>query len=96
MKIEIERTDNGFIFKHTSGDPDQDGVMVYEERESHEDDFIDLDTLQSLLFAVCESFGYYGSKHDRRRLFVKIVNQFDKNGKEVIDEPDTGDNIQGD
>lgn len=79
MKVEIERIDNGFILNHISGDAEQAGVMVFEEQESHKDAFTDLATLQRLLYCVCEAFGYHGSKHDKRRLFVRIENQHEEN-----------------
>ena len=89
MKITIERLSNGYLI--CGGDEQQ---AVYQHINEEED--ICLNALQGAIYDILERLGYHGSKHDRRRLFVNIINQFDENGKEVINEPDSGDNIQGD
>lgn len=63
MKLTIERVSNGFITKG-------------EQTEVHaEGGDSELEALQSLLYSVLEWAGYYGSKHDAQRLFVRIEKQ---------------------
>lgn len=63
MKLQIEHTINGYILQ------DSEGKKVFEEDEN------ELKALQYLLYSVCESLGYFGSKHDAERLFIEIRKQ---------------------
>lgn len=64
MKLTIERASNGFILS---------GEEVHEVVQEKEDS--ELEALQTLLYSVLDWAGYYGSKHDAQRLFVRIEKQ---------------------
>jgi hypothetical protein len=88
MKVTVEKLANGFLINDEEGQ-----ASVYQYKNEEED--ICLDALKETVYDILERLGYFGSKHHARRLFVKIINQLDKEG-EIANEPDKGDNIQGD
>lgn len=66
MKLTIEKVDNGFIVC---------GDELHEVYSDKYDEDLELKTLQSMLYSILEHFGYYGSKHDHERLFIRIEKQ---------------------
>ncbi len=63
-KLIIEQVSNGWITRHEEG-AEVHCIDVDKELEG----------MQSLLYSVLEFCGYYGSKHDERRLFIRIERQ---------------------
>ena len=74
--LRITKVDNGFVLSWDE-EADEDHIiprsLVVEESAHHE--FSEIDAMQRLLWEVMEHFGYYGSKHDKKRLFVRIEEQ---------------------
>lgn len=77
MKITIETTDNGYIVTGPHPNADREMTEVFEEKETG--DKFDVFCLRRVLWSVLELIGYYGSDHDKRRLWVRII----KNGRET-------------
>lgn len=72
-KIEIVKVENGYTvrWEEENNDPIPKTVIktaVYEERGDAD---TDLETLTDLTYHVWELLGYYGSKHDKERLWIK-------------------------
>jgi hypothetical protein len=68
----IERVDNGYIvYLCPSSSPDNDGpdVYVFEEEDSEHGE---LEALASAFRNIQDHFGKGGSKHDAKRLWVKV------------------------
>lgn len=68
MKVEIEVLDNGLIVR--SGSEGEPEFTVHEFKNYDED--ICLDALESALYQVINGLGYFGSKHDARRLSIEV------------------------
>lgn len=87
----IQRVSNGFIITNCAADEEeQDNTIliesdtpeaVYDRELSQCSMSTDLNAFKNLLLEVCEFFGYSGSKHDKCRLEIKIINQ--ETGKEA-------------
>ncbi len=74
-EITIRKVQNGF---RLSWYEDIDEGQVKEQElvvEEPDTEFGEIEAMQSLLYAVKEYFGHYGSKHDKKRLFINIEDQ---------------------
>lgn len=68
MKLEIDRTDNGYIASWwEDGDDCIQHQMVFEETEKEHGE---IECFQHLLWFMTEYFGMIGSKHDARRISI--------------------------
>lgn len=78
--ITIKRTDNGCVVTY---DPEneEDHVdslcFIFDTTTREKEDLVGL---QTALYQIMEWMGYYGSKHDKYRLFIKME---DQEGNEV-------------
>jgi len=72
--VEIEKVDNGYIVSipnFIDGNGNEYAAnFVYEEDE--QDKFGDLKAFSEALWELVDFFGQYGSKHDAKRLRIKI------------------------
>lgn len=64
MKITIKPCRNGATVSYDDGEN--------ENSEAYKFDSEELDDLRHLLYDIVEVLGYYGSKYDRERLYIKI------------------------
>ena len=71
--ITIQQAQNGYLYTNEYANDNKE-VSVYQD-DDHCDDEHDLDNLMSLLYKIIEDLGCIGSKHDKRRIRVEIVNQ---------------------
>lgn len=67
--IEVTKVDNGFYYR----DRESDICGVFEE--SPDDAFGEQEAFASMARQLAESFGIYGSKHDKKRLLIEVVEQ---------------------
>ena len=65
--LSIRIAQNGFILKDY-GDYDIEQVFEIDENKS-----IDCEAVQKLLYAVIDSLGVSGSKHDEERIRIEII-----------------------
>jgi len=61
-RLTITKVDNGFYLVKSNDDPP---YVIQEDENDH------LRAYEELCWKVLEYFGYYGSKHDPERLFVR-------------------------
>lgn len=69
--VNISSEDNGFVVKFISGD--EKYTMVYQEKDNTEPSDIEHDKehVHNMLWDILEYFGMSGSKHDKKRLYIK-------------------------
>lgn len=69
--VNISSEDNGFVVKFISGD--EKYTMVYQEKDNTEPSGIESDKehVHNMLWDILEYFGMSGSKHDKKRLYIK-------------------------
>lgn len=82
-KLEIEVCENGFILTNIDTNYPEEltrYVFSYEDNE--------LTCVVSLLHAIQDCLGYYGSKHDLERIFIRKEIQGEYDGREEAEEVD--------
>lgn len=93
-KVSIERVENGFLVSYPSNDleslPNMREMIPF-KGTGHTKDVSHYYTLLHLCYSVLGSFELYGSKHDKYRLDIRVVDQesgkeVDETGKEFPDE----------
>ena len=74
-EINIRKVENGFVLSWE--EELEDRILIGKESivEDLDTDFSEIETLQRLLWEITEHFGYYGSKHDKKRLCIEIEDQ---------------------
>ena len=81
--MKITRANNGFIVETKD-----DGIVLKNLFENRDDsnhinnhrDFEDLKIWREMLYFIMENFGYYPSKHDDKRIVIRIE---DRDGNDV-------------
>ena len=68
-RLIIKKVGNGYILRGHFGDSDFETEVVHEVMEGED---AEIDTMELVLWDVIEYFGMCGSKHDKRRLRVRI------------------------
>lgn len=70
-ELNIKRVENGFVVINYN--EDEGGVVereyVFEQKDN------ELEAMVDVLNFIQDHFGYYGSKHDKERIFVEIKKQ---------------------
>ena len=89
-KLEIRKVNNGYVLRGKFGDSELITEEVIEEKD--EDIYsqdsnryllaYDLTAMKDVLYLIMEYFGTFHSKHNRRNLEVRII---DENNKEIED-----------
>jgi hypothetical protein len=72
MKLTIETASNGYVLSYDDELDDKTIEKKYIVVEEDPESADDCDTTQSLLGAIVEHFGLWGSKHDPRRISIEI------------------------
>jgi hypothetical protein len=72
QELDIEKVSNGYIV--TEWDENEEGEQIDRQTVIEEPDTEtgELEAMQNLLWFVCETFGVYYSKHNKRNLVIEI------------------------
>ena len=78
----IKEADNGWVISYPSNNTEGITTEVVEYPEhSDEGDKEYEEAVERLLYRVMQSIGVWGSKHNKYRTFIKVVNQSDEDEK---------------
>jgi hypothetical protein len=89
MEIVIKSVENGYTLTVPAISADESTTThVFQIDDMKEDG--ELDASLELLYALIDQLGVYGSKHDKRRLRVEIVNQNEDEELSRLPEEDDG------
>ena len=70
MKTTIEQVDNGFIITIPDYEGTSDTVKIV--HECSDEEFSEVDAFEAVLWSLVEYFGFYGSKHDEKRIHIDV------------------------
>lgn len=71
----IEKGQNGYVVSFKT-DEDHDSKVVFEIDESKDESEAELDAVQGLFYWLMEHFAVPNSKHNKKRMYIEVEEQF--------------------